>query len=55
MIEIAIFTEEIAEELMARGFQMVGKSKLAWFFEDSKEIEVAIEEIIKFLENSIDK
>ena len=45
MNEFAIFTEEIAEELIARGFQMVGRSKYAWLFEDSELLEQAVTEL----------
>ena len=39
MGEYVVFTKAIAEELIEHGFKLVGRSKLAWFFEDSQEIE----------------
>lgn len=45
MIELAIFNEWMAEELQARGFQLVGKSSLAWFFEDSVRLERTVSEL----------
>jgi hypothetical protein len=49
MIEQAIFNADIARELEARGFKLVGKSKLAWFFADSPELEIAVEECLRKL------
>lgn len=49
MIEQAIFNERLAQELEARGFTIVGKSKLAYFFEDSAELERAIAELVDAL------
>lgn len=46
-MEIAIFTKEIADELIVRGFTLVGRSKLAWFFEDSTLLQETVEELIK--------
>jgi ubiquinone biosynthesis protein UbiJ len=45
MNEMAIFNEWIAEELQARGFRLVGKSSLAWFFEDSARLERIVSEL----------
>lgn len=54
MIEFAVFNEMMAEELMARGFRMVGRSKYAWFFEDSVRLERAVSELVVAFEE-IDK
>ena len=50
MIEQAIFNEWIAEGLMARGFKLVGRSDLAWFFEDSVLLERAVAELVEALQ-----
>lgn len=47
MNEMAVFNKGMAEELVARGFKLVGRSKLAWFFEDSALLEEAISELVK--------
>lgn len=49
MNEMAIFNEWIAEELIARGFHLVGRSSLAWFFEDSVLLERAVSELVEAL------
>lgn len=52
-IEIAILTEEIANELIRRGFELKGQKKgeyaEVWYFEDCAEIE----EIIASLQDAI--
>ena len=50
MLEIAVFSEWVAAELIARGFAPVGKSKLAWFFEDSEEVERALSGLLELME-----
>jgi ubiquinone biosynthesis protein UbiJ len=50
MIEQAIFNEWIAEELIARGYALTGRSRLAWFFEDSSELERTIAELTALVE-----
>lgn len=45
MNEMAVFNEWIAEELQARGFKLVGRSKLAWFFADSVRLQRAVGEL----------
>ena len=47
MGEFAIFTEEIAMELAARGFIIRGKSEYAWFFNDSLEFQKNLTEILE--------
>jgi hypothetical protein len=42
MSELAIFNEWIVRELAARGYEPIDKSKLAWFFEDSPQLEVLV-------------
>jgi hypothetical protein len=49
MTEFAVFNEWIAEELQARGFCLVGKSSLAWFFEDSVRLESSVAELVAAL------
>ena len=34
---------------MARGFELMGKSKLAWFFEDSARLERTVSELVEQL------
>lgn len=52
-IEIAILTEEIANELIRRGFELKGQKKgeyaEVWYFEDCAEIE----EMIASLQDAI--
>ena len=38
MGEFVVFTEAIAKELIALGYELRGKSKLAWYFDDSEEL-----------------
>ena len=45
MTEFAVFTKEIAEELIARGFKMVGYTDKAWFFENSVSLERDVGEL----------
>ena len=47
MGEFAVFTEEVAMCLAARGFEIRGKSNTAWFFDDSAHLQKALEEILK--------
>lgn len=50
MGDIAIFTEAIAAGLMARGFELVARTSKAYFFEDSAELHIALEELLENLE-----
>jgi hypothetical protein len=50
MNEMAIFNEWIAEELIARGFKLIDRSALAWFFEDSVLLERAVTELVEALQ-----
>ena len=45
MSEFAIFTEEIATALIARGFKLKGYTEKAWFFEDSARLERIVSEL----------
>ena len=45
MGDIAIFTEEVAMALLARGFKLKGYNNTAWFFEDSVLLERAVTEL----------
>lgn len=51
MAEIAVLTEEVAMELIARGFELrgheVGEYLEIWYFKDGVEIEKNFSEIIK--------
>ena len=52
MRDIAIFTEEIAEGLMERGFELVTKTKKAWYFEDSVWLREAVSELLEAYEEN---
>ena len=54
MGEFAIFTEEIAMNLLARGFKLKGYTDKAWFFEDSVLLERTVAELVEALQE-IDK
>lgn len=45
MTEFAVFTKEVAEGLIVRGFKMIGYTDKAWFFEDSVSLERAVGEL----------
>lgn len=47
MGDVAIFTEEIAMGLMARGFELVTRTSKAWYFEDSRELRDSIDELLE--------
>lgn len=49
MREMAIFTEEIAKELIARGFELKGRTEKAWYFEDSRELIYVVNELLDVL------
>ena len=46
MNEIAIFTLEVADELIVRGFDPVGGNEVATFFEDSDLLRDNLSEIL---------
>lgn len=46
MGEFAVFTEAIAMELAARGFIIRGRSKYAWFFDDSEDLQKNLQNIL---------
>ena len=46
MGEFAVFTPEVAQGLIARGFKLVGYTDKAWFFEDSVLLERAVNELL---------
>ena len=53
MGEFAVFTEEIAMILLARGFKLKGYTNKAWFFEDSVLLERAVSELTEaMIDNS---
>jgi hypothetical protein len=47
MSEFAVFTEEVAMGLMARGFELVAQTEKAWFFNDSVLLEAAVSELVE--------
>lgn len=47
MGEIAVFTEEVAYTLMARGFVCLRTTDKAWMFEDEPLLLEALEEIMR--------
>lgn len=49
MGDVAIFTEEVAMGLMARGFELVARTDKAWYFEDSVWLRSAIDELLDSL------
>lgn len=50
MNEMAVFNEAIAEELIARGFKLLGYSNKAWFFKDSVLLERTVSELVEALQ-----
>ena len=50
-MSIAIFTEEIAKGLIEKGFELVARTKKAWYFEDSQELRAAIDELLEIYES----
>lgn len=54
MSEFAVFTEAIAEELIARGFRLLGYTSKAWIFEDSARLERSVAELVEALQE-VDK
>lgn len=46
MIEFAVFTREVAEQLIAQGYELKGRTEMAWLFEDSAQLERAVVELI---------
>ena len=52
MGDLAIFTEAIAKGLIERGFEVVAKTKKAWYFEDSVLLRVTVDELLEtFVDN----
>lgn len=49
-MDLAIFTEEIAMGLMARGFELVAQTEKAWYFRDSAWLRDAVEELLEAFE-----
>ena len=52
MREMAIFTPEIAEELIARGFELVARTEKAYYFIDSVLLERTVCELLEQLEDN---
>lgn len=48
---IVIFTREIAEELIARGFPLIDKTAKAWHFEDSSDLRQEVEQLLEILDS----
>lgn len=44
-MEIAVFTKGIAEELVKRGYKLNRTTNKAWLFEDSIDLENALNEL----------
>lgn len=49
-MELAIFTPAIAEELIAKGFDLESKTERAFLFKDSAQLRAALEEIMEKLD-----
>lgn len=47
MGDVAIFTPEIAEGLMARGFELVARTDKAYYFRDSVLLWCAVDELLE--------
>ena len=52
MIEFAVFTPEVAMNLITRGFKLIRRNEVAWFFEDSVLLEAAVSELVAALEDN---
>lgn len=50
MNELAIFTPEVAEALIAKGYKPVEKTKSAWLFKDSAAIRKTVEKLLEAFE-----
>lgn len=50
MGDLAIFTEAIAEELIARGFELVAKTEKAWYFRDSELLCRIVTELVEAMQ-----
>ena len=46
-MDIAIFTPEVAEALIMRGFELVAQTDKAWYFRDSVLLRDAVEELLE--------
>lgn len=46
MNEIAVFSVEVADELIRRGYEVRGETDLAWFFDDNEAVVAAVNEIV---------
>ena len=53
MGDIAIFTPEIAEELIARGYKLIAQTKKAYYFEDSAQLRLVVIELLDMLNSCI--
>lgn len=51
-MDIAIFTPEVAEALIMRGFELVAQTEKAWYFKDSMLLRDAIDELLAALEDN---
>ena len=50
MIEYVVFNEWVAAELQARGFKLLGKGRITWYFEDSVRLQRTVSELIEGLQ-----
>ena len=49
MGDVAIFTPAVAEGLIARGFELVARTRKAYYFEESAELWCAVDELLEDL------
>ena len=49
MGDVAIFTPAVAEGLIARGFELVARTRKAYYFEESIELWCAVDELLEAL------
>ena len=42
----AVLSVDIADELIRRGYELRGQSELAWYFDDTEEIEAIVTEMV---------
>lgn len=50
MHELAIFTKQVADELIKRGYELKREQKNIYFFLDSEKLRAAIDDILSNIE-----
>lgn len=50
MGDFAIFTKEVAEGLIERGFELIARTEKAYYFTDSVWLRVAVEELLEIIQ-----